>query len=222
MWEFDWLAAERDFKQAIALDPNSALAHHWYGEHLISLAQRSRAVSELRRARELDPLSLPINGTLGRIYSDAGRFEEGVQQCKNTIELDPHFAMGHWCLGRAYLGEKKYAAAISALEEANALGTTPLLISDLGFAYARTGERTKAIAMLNMLRQKANSTYVAPYLIAVIYGALGNKNQAFQNLERALAERDSHITYLPVDTDVDSLRSDPRFFSLIRRLQLPN
>jgi TolB-like protein/Tfp pilus assembly protein PilF len=220
-WEFDWPAAERDFERAIALDPSSAFAHHWYGEHFINVGKAERAVSELKRARELDPLSLPINSTLGRVYRDAQRFNEAVEQCKKTIELDPNFSMGHWCLGQAYLGERQYSSAISELERANALGTTPLILCDLGYAYAGAGEDVQARAFLNALQQKAQSAYVPPYLIAAIYGALGQKNEAFRYLQRAYTERDSHITYLALDPEMDPLRSDPRFPEVLRRLKIP-
>jgi TolB-like protein/DNA-binding winged helix-turn-helix (wHTH) protein/Flp pilus assembly protein TadD len=165
-WEFNWQAAERDFQRAMALDPNSAIAHHWYGEHFINIGKTERAISELKRARELDPLSLPINSTLGRVYRDARRYFEAVEQCKKTLELDPNFSMAHWCLGQAYLGERNYSAAVTELEHANALGTTPLLICDLGCAYASVGRKLEARAIVKALQQKSQSAYVSPYLIA--------------------------------------------------------
>src|SRR6185437_8683034 len=220
-WEFDWAAAERDFQRAIALDPSSALAHHWYGEHFINIGKAESALSELKHARELDPLSLPINATLGRVYRDAHHYEEAIQQCQKTLELDPNFSMAHWCLGQAYLGQRKYSAAIPELERANALGPTPLLACDLGYAYAAAGKTGKAKDILEVLMQKAQSAYVPPYLIAAIHGALGDKDDAFKLLERAYRERDSHITYLPLDPEMDPLRSDPRFAPLLRRLNIP-
>jgi tetratricopeptide (TPR) repeat protein len=220
-WEFDWAAAEREFQRAIALDPSSAIAHHWYGEHFINIGKAERALSELKRARELDPLSLPINSTLGRLYRDAGRYSEAVVQCRKTLDLDPSFSMAHWCLGQAYVGERQYTAAIPELERANALGTTPLLMRDLGYTYAAAGKKMEARAILESLMRKAQSSYVPPYLIAVVHAALGEKDTAFQWLERAYRERDPHITSLALDHEVDSLRSDPRFAALIQRLKLP-
>ena len=220
-WEFNWQAAERDFQRAIALDPNSAIAHHWYGEHLINIGKADRAISELKRARELDPLSLPVNSTLGRVYRDARRYSEAVEQCKKTLELDPNFSMGHWCLGQAYVSERQYSMAIPELEHANRLGTTPLMASDLGYAYAAVGRNAEAKAILLRLERKAQSAYVPPYLIATIHGALKERAEAFKWLERAYDERDSHITYLALDPEMDSLRSDPRFRLLVRRLHIP-
>jgi TolB-like protein/DNA-binding winged helix-turn-helix (wHTH) protein/Tfp pilus assembly protein PilF len=220
-WEFDWAAAERDFERAIALDPNSAFAHHLYGEHFINIGKAERALSELKRARNLDPLSLPINSTLGRMYRDARRYSEAIEQCKKALELDPNFSMGHWCLGQAYVAQREYLAAIPELERANALGTTPLLFSDLGYAYASAGRTAEARAIVNALQQKTQSAYTPPYLIAKIYGALGEKDEAFKWLERAYNERDAHITYLALDPELDTLRSDPRFAILLERLKIP-
>lgn len=161
-WDFDWTTADRDFKRAIALDPSSAIAHHWYGEHFINIGKAERAVSELKYARDLDPLSLPVNSTLGRVYRDAQRYEEAIQQCQKTLELDPNSSMGHWCLAQAYMGERRYSTAIPELQLANTLGTTPLLACDLGYAYAATGQTGRAKVILEALMHKAEFAYVAP------------------------------------------------------------
>jgi TolB-like protein/DNA-binding winged helix-turn-helix (wHTH) protein/Tfp pilus assembly protein PilF len=220
-YERNWVAAEQDFQRAIKLNPNYATAHHWYAEQLIGLGQAGRAIAELKRARELDPLSLPINSTLGRVYYDARRYEEAIEQCTKTLELDPHFSMAHWCLGQCYLAGRRYREAIDELELANTLGTTPLIISDLGCAYAASGHVAKAKAILQTLEQKTHSSYVSPYLIAVIHCALGEKGKAFGWLERAYDERDSRLSYLLVDSRMDPLRSDPRFQDLLRRAGFP-
>jgi len=220
-WEFNWSAADQDFQRAMALDPNLALAHHWYGEYWTSVGKADRAVAELKRARELDPLSLPINATLGRVYRDAGQYEEALQQCRRTLDLHPLFAMGHWCLSQVYVGQKRYAAAIAELELANSLGTTPLQLRDLGWAHAAAGNTAKAREILQALKHSSQPTSVSPYSIAVVHAALGEKDEAFRWLNRAYAERDSQITYLALDPEIDSLRSDSRFPPLLKRLQIP-
>lgn len=220
-WDFDWSAAERDFQRALALDPSYALAHHWYAETWIDVGKGDRAVAEMKKARELDPVSLPINGTLGRVFRDAHRYDEALQQCQRTLDLDPHFAMGHWCLGQVYIGEHRYSAAVAELELAQSLGTTPLVIRDLGWAYAAAGNKAKARQIIESLKQTAPGSYSSPYSVAVIHAALGEKDAAFQWLEKAYAERDSHFNYLALDPDVDPLRSDPRFPPLLERLHIP-
>jgi tetratricopeptide (TPR) repeat protein len=220
-WEFNRSAADKDFQRAIALDPSSELVHHAYAEHLINIDKADRAVAEMKLARELDPLSLAVNGTLGRVYRDARQFGEALKQCRKTLDLDPNFAMGHWCLGQVYIGEHRYAAAIQELELANTLGTTPLLLRDLAWAYAAVGNRAKAKAILDRLMRKAQSEYMSPYSIGVVHASLGEKDAAFRWLERAFAERDCHVTYLALDPEVDPLRSDPRIKGLLERLHIP-
>lgn len=218
--EFDWLSAERDFQRALAVDPNFSLAHHWYAEHLLGINKADRAVMELERARELDPLSPAVNGTLGRAYRDARRLDDALRQCRKLVEFDPHHEMGHWCLSQVYAAQHRYAAAISELELANALGSTPLILRDLGWMHAAVGNTGKAKEILEAL-QARGAGYVSPYGIAAIYGALGNKDEGFRWLKRAYEEHDCQMTYLALDTSVDPLRSDPRFGPLLAKLRIP-
>ena len=220
-WEFNWSAADHDFQRAIALDPSSELGHHWYAEHFINIGKADRAVAEMKRARDLDPLSLVVNATLGRVYSDARRYPLALQQCGKTLDLDPNIAMGHWCFGQVYIGQRRYRAAVQELELANTLGATPLILRDLAWAYAAVGNKTKADAILASLTRKSQSQYMSYYSIGVVHAALGEKDEAFRNLERAFAERDGQITYLALDPELDPLRSDPRFRGLLERLHIP-
>ena len=145
-YEWDWDTAEQDFQSAFMVNSNDATAHHWYAEHLINVGQADRALAELERARELDPLSLPINATLGRAYRDARKYEESINQCRKTLDLDPDFALAHWCLGVSYVAEKQYAEAITEMQRANAVGESPLYSYALGYAYAAAGDKTRARA----------------------------------------------------------------------------
>jgi TolB-like protein/Flp pilus assembly protein TadD len=166
MYEHDWNAAEQDFQRAFMFNSNDATAHHWYAKHLINIGQAERAVAELERARKIDPLSLPINGTLGRVYRDARRYDESIDQCRKTLALDPDFAQGHWCLGLSSLAEKHYTEAVVEMQRANALGTTPIYAGGLGYAYAAAGNRIRARAMIEELKQEAHTMYVPAYFIA--------------------------------------------------------
>ncbi len=219
-YELNWVPADRDFQRAIALDPSSALAHHWYGEFFSSVGKAESAIAEVKIARELDPLSLPLLSTLGRMYREAHRYDDAIQQCTQTLILDPSFSMGHWCLGQAYLANRQYSQAISELRRANELGTTPLVVCDLGCVYAASGKKTESRAILHSLQSKSQFDYVSPYLIASIYSQLGEKDEAFKWLAKAFDRRDG-ISYLVPDPMMDPLRSDPRFAELIQRLHLP-
>ncbi len=221
MYEHDWNAAEQDFQRALTLNSNDATAHHWYAEHLINIGRAERAVTELERARELDPLSLPINGTLGRAYRDARRYEESILQCRKTLDLDPDFALGHWCLGASSVAEKRYAEAITEMQRATALGAAPLFTWGLGYAYAASGDRIRTRATIKALKAGTGSAYMPAYYIASIYGALGKKDLAFTWLQRAYTERDPGLTYLLLDPFMDPLRADPRFNALVHKVGLP-
>jgi TolB-like protein/tetratricopeptide (TPR) repeat protein len=221
MYEHDWNAAEQDFQHSLRLNSNDPLVHHWYAEHLTNIGQAERAVTELERARELDPLSLPINGTLGRAYRDARRYQESFDQCRKTIDLDPGFALGHWCLGASNVALKRYADAVTEMKRANALGTTPFYAYGLGNAYAMAGNRSDARAVIEELKRSSGKSYVPAYFIASIYGALAERDQAFAWLRRAYDERDPQIAYLLCDPFMDPLRSDPRFNALVREVGFP-
>jgi TolB-like protein/DNA-binding winged helix-turn-helix (wHTH) protein/Tfp pilus assembly protein PilF len=219
-YEFDWAGADRDYRRAIALEPNSAQAHHDYGEYFTVLGNSEGAIAELKIARELDPLSLPLFNAIGRMYREAHQYDEAVKQCEQSLVLDPNFSMGHWCLGQVYLAKRQYAEATSEMKRANELGTTPLIVCDLGCIYAASGKKTEARAILHSLESKSQFNYVSPYLIASIYSQLGEKDEAFNWLEKAFDRRDG-ISYMVADPMMDPLRSDPRFADLIQRLHLP-
>jgi TolB-like protein/Flp pilus assembly protein TadD len=221
MYERDWSAAESDFQQAFRLDSNNALAHHWYAEHLINIGQARRAVIELQRARELDPLSLPVNGTLGFAYRVDRKFEESIAQCRKTLDLDPDFAYAHWCIGVSQVAQKHYADAVAAMQRAKALGSAPLYTYGLGYAYAMAGNKTAAYAVIEDLKRGSRKDYVPSYFIASIYGALAEPDQAFAWLRRAEDERDPQITLLLCDPFMDPLRADPRFNALVREIGFP-
>ena len=221
MYSRDWSAAEQDFQRAIRLNPNDADAHHAHAEHLTNVGRAEGAIAEMERARELDPLSLPVNGTLGRTYRDARRNEEADVQCRKTLELDPEFALGHWCLGVTEVAEKRYTEAVTEMQRANALGAAPMYTWGLGYAYAASGDRIRAKAIIEYLKKRPDNAYIPAYYIASICGALGEKDLAFTWLQRAYAERDPVITYLLLDPFMDSLRSDPRFDALVRQVGFP-
>jgi TolB-like protein/Tfp pilus assembly protein PilF len=221
MYERDWSAAEQDFQRAIRLNPNDVDAHHGYAEHLTNIGRAEGAIAEMKRARELDPLSLPVNATLGRTYRDARRDEEADVQCRKTVELDPDFALGHWCLGVTGVAEKRYTEAVTEMQRANALGAAPLYTCGLGYAYAVSGDRTRAKATIEALKKRPDNVYMPAYFIASIYGALDEKDLAFAWLQRAYAARDPQLTYLLLDPFIDPLRSDPRFDPLLRQVGFP-
>jgi TolB-like protein/DNA-binding winged helix-turn-helix (wHTH) protein/Tfp pilus assembly protein PilF len=215
----NWQAAEREFRRAMDLNPNYATAHLWYGEHLRNLGQAELEIAEFKRARELDPLSLAVNAGLGRGLSDGRHFDEAIEQCRKTLELEPNFAQAHWCLGLGYLGKARYDDAILKLQRAKALGMAPVALCWLSYAYEVAGKKTEARKVLREYMKLSRNGQVSPYFMARIYAGLGEKNQAFEWLDRAYKEGD--WMRLMLDPFFDRLRSDPRFHELLRRLNLP-
>ncbi len=218
-FDWDWAAAEREFRRAIELNPNYATAHHWYAQHLMNIGQAEHAIAELKRARDLDPLSLIVNTTLGRAYRDGRHYDEAIQQCQKTLYLDANFAPAHWCLGLGYVGKERYAEAIKEFHKAKALGEGPIALWPLGYTYAVSGRKAEARKIVRELQQRSYEGYASPYFIAAVYAGLGEKDRAFEWLDRAYDEREN--MWLDLDPFLDNLRSDRRFQELRRRVGLP-
>jgi len=218
-WE--WEAAEKELKKAIALNPGYPSAHHWYSEHLTAMGRFDESLRELELAVHLDPLSLVINADLGRAFYFARQYDQSIKQENKTLDLDSHFWLSHINLGRSYTQKKMYADAISELQTASELspGNTEVL-SYLGFAYAAAGNRDKALQMLSNLKEQAQQSYVPPYHLAIIHAGLEQKEQAFEWLERAYETHAVDLFTLNVEPMFDQLRSELSFTELVRRIGL--
>ena len=223
-YEWDWPAAERQYKQALELNPGYAQAHNWYGGYLTYTGRFQEGVAEAIHARELDPLSLPLNNALAGRLLAAGRYDEALRQVQTTLELDEHFAPAHQTLGWVYLHGGKQGDAIrefqSALELAGTADTDIQL--DLGFAYAVSGRPDEARRILANLQQLYQQGIVPAASLATLHGALGESNEAFVWLEKAYQERDPQLTYLKAGRRFEPLREDPRFGQLVRRVGFPD
>jgi TolB-like protein/DNA-binding winged helix-turn-helix (wHTH) protein/Flp pilus assembly protein TadD len=223
--EWDWAAAEREYKRALELDPGDARAHHWYAGYLMYVGRFDEGIAEARRARELDPLSMPINNALAGRLLVAGRYDEALAQVRTTLDIDPHFAPAHQTLGWAYLRQGKNEEAIREFQQAvESSGNTDLdLTLDLGFAYATVGRRDDAVKILDALKRQQSQGLVPAAAIGILYGALGDLDQAFNWLQKGYAERDPELTYLKVPgRRYEPLRHDPRFQQLVERMHFPN
>src|SRR5213080_3970610 len=220
-YDRDWPGAEREFKRAIELNPNYPQAHHWYAIYLVWVGRTNEGLAEIRRAQELDPLSLPINMTLGWCLCDAHQMDEGIDQLRKTIEMDPRFVVAHNRLALCYERKGMYDAAIAEFQKISDLGARSLAIAELGQAYAASGKRGEAQKALAELQELSKQRYISPSVFALIYAALGDKDQAFAWLEKSVEEHDLIIGRLKVDQRFDNLRSDPRFAEIVRRVGLP-
>ncbi|MGA7767843.1 MAG: winged helix-turn-helix domain-containing protein [Candidatus Sulfotelmatobacter sp.] len=222
--EWDWATAEREYKRALELNPGDARAHHWYAGYLMYVGRFEEGIAEAKRARDLDPLSLPVNNALAGRLLVAGRVDEALAQLQQTLEMDPHFAPAHQTLGWAYLNMRKNHEAIQEFQQALQLSGTDDkdIMLDLGFAYATVGNQEKARGILAKLKKLHEQGLIPSGSIAILYGALGELDEAFAWLEKAYEERDPELTYLQVPgRRFAPLRHDARFQQLVHRMGLP-
>jgi tetratricopeptide (TPR) repeat protein len=184
------------------------------------MGRPGEAIAEAERARELDPISVTSNTLLGIILYRARRYDEAIRACQKALELDPSHPNALWFQALAHEQKGELPEAIAKLKKTVSLSDAPLYRALLANAYARAGERAKALSVLDELKALSQQRYVSPLDIAVVYTGLGDRNSAFQWLERAYQERTMRIQELP-DPIFDSLRSDPHFQDLMRRIGLP-
>jgi TolB-like protein/DNA-binding winged helix-turn-helix (wHTH) protein len=222
LWlDWDWPGCFREINQARELEPS--FSNYGYAYQLLLIAnQPDAAVNWIKRAEELDPLSVMISANAGEILYFARRYDEAIAQCHKALGLDPNYAMAHTHLGRAYVQKGMYAEAITEYNKAITLSDrNPELVGNLGQAYAAAGRREEAQLVLAELNELAKRRYVSFYRLAEIYAALGQPDQAFAYLEKAYQARATHLCNLKVEPTLDSLRPDPRFADLLRRVGLP-
>jgi len=219
--EWEWAGAEKEFKRAIELNPSYPTAHSWYGEYLMVQGRFDEALAEMNRASELNPLSPALNLGLGYRLYYAHQYPEAIGQIQKTLAMDANFVPAHVYLGRAYAQKGTYPEAIAEMRKALELseGDTNELAA-LGHAYAVAHQEGEAKKILDQLKERSQQTYVQPSLIAVIHVGLGDKNQAFDWLQKAFEDRSAGLLYLKVDPAFDSVRSDPRFIDLVHRVGL--
>ena len=219
-FDWNWEAAEKEFRRAIELNPGYATAHHWYSWHLSLLGRNSEAIAEMKKAENLDPLSLIINADLAELLLIAHFPDESIQQSRKTIDMDPAFALAHNQLAQAYLEKHMPDEAVTELQKAVQLsGGGPTCTTNLARAYAASGKKSEAVALLNDLKKRSAPGSPHAAEIAMIYAALGDKDQAMNWVEKGYEERFNPGVLLR--PGFDPLRSDPRFQDLERRIGLP-
>jgi TolB-like protein/class 3 adenylate cyclase/Tfp pilus assembly protein PilF len=222
-YDLDFAGSTREFERALALDPNYATAHHWYGVGPpLALSQFDRAIAEGKRAVELDPLSLINNADLGWLYFNARRYNEAEAQARKTLEMDSRFYLAHYYLGEVLQLKGQLTEAIAEYKKAAELDDDPFVLGLLAQAYAKLGQRDEALKMLGQLQQLATRRYVTSYSFALVHIALGEKDKAINWLERAYRDRAGpDIALIKVDPFLDDLRGDPRFESLVQKVVAP-
>ena len=220
-YEWQWAAAEDEFKQAIELNPAYATAHLWYALFLAAMRRHDEAVAEVRRALELEPLSPVVNLNVARVYYFARRYDEAIDQCRKTMELAADYSLAHRRLGMIYEQKQMYKEAVAEFEQALKLAPHDTeTMSAMGHAYAAWGRLTDAEMSLVTLKELSARLYVSPYSMARAYFGIGDRDQGFAELERTYRERHGILVYVKVEPVFDDVRLDARFQDLLRRMEL--
>ena len=219
--DWDWSGAEKEFKRAIELNPRYPTAHSGYGEYLMVLGRFDEALREMNQAAGLDPLSPVVNLALGYHFYYARQYPQAIEQCQKTLALDANFEAAHVALGRSYERKGAYPEAIAELRKALELsGGDSNELAALGLAFAASHQPAEARKILGQLKERSVQTYVQPMWLAVIHIALGEKDQAFDWMQKAYDDRSAWLVYLKVDPLFDDVRTDARFTGLMRRVGL--
>ena len=226
LYDWDFAGAEREFQQALELNPNYAEAHHWYAIYLANVGQHDEAMPLAKRAVELDPLSLLMNMTPALAFYLARQYERTAEVLQKIIDMEPTFVAAHSVLGNAYLQQGLYEQAMAEYQKVLELSKGVAVVETamkvvIGHAYARWGKNSKAMKILDEVsKASAKGMNVSSYSIAGIYAALGQREPAFEWLNKACEQHDVQLVSLKVDPTLDSLRSDARFADLVRRVGL--
>jgi TolB-like protein/DNA-binding winged helix-turn-helix (wHTH) protein/Tfp pilus assembly protein PilF len=222
VYDWDWSAAGKHFERALALNPTYTKAHNWYPFYLSSLGRSPEALAVAKSALDLDPASPAVSHNLAVQFYLARQFDQAIEQCQSTIEMDPNFAVAYQVLGQAYLARGMNREGVRVFEKYSALSRGGIdSLALLAYAHARLGERRQALRILEQLKVASKEHFVPSFFFALVYAGLEDKDQAFSWLEKGCEERFTRFAYLKVEALWDPLRSDQRFSDLIRRVGIP-
>ena len=220
-YQWDWGVAERGFQRALELNSGNAVAHQRYALFLAGQGRYDEALTEARRAQDLNPLSLVGSTVTGQALYFQRRYDEAIDQLQETLKLDPDFGLARVALGYAYIQKSMYREAVTELQKARDLwGDNPRVISALGCAHALSGNRVAAEKLLEKLKQASQDEAFPPLAMATIYVGLGERELALQWLEKAVEQPGEYQIWFAANPIFDPLRSDPRFDRLLERMNL--
>jgi TolB-like protein/DNA-binding winged helix-turn-helix (wHTH) protein/Flp pilus assembly protein TadD len=222
-YRWDRVGSEQEIREAIRLNPSSALAHQYYSTMLTTMGKFEQAIAEARRALELDPLSAPPSTTLGIRYWYAGRMAEATIQFTKTLDAHPEFAVAHWGLAKTHLANETNDRAIDELQRALELsGNSTYMRAQLAFGLAKAGNRERAMSIQRELENESRERYQPPYHQALIALGLGDYAAMMRALERVFADRSGWMVFLPVEPEFANVRETPEFQRLLARVTTMN
>ena len=220
-YDWDWKAADAEYRRAIELNPNYSVARVWYAQALVRRGQTDEALQQIELARRIDPLSLSLETIAGRILYFGKRYPEALSRLQKAVELDSSYSAAHLALGQTYEQIGRFEEALDEFHKAEALEPdSSLIAAGLGHCLAMSGRHTESAAVLDRLTKWSKERYVSPGNQAIVYAGLNDKEQALKFLRIAEEERSSWITFLKVEPRFDNLRSDPRFLDLMTKADL--
>ena len=218
-YDWDWKGAEDELRRAISINPNYAPAHHFYADYLKAMGRFEEALTEISKARDLDPLSLAISAGVGHVLYLSKEYDRAIEQYEKAVELDPQFMLTHVWFGRPYLEKGMYSEALRELQAGVRLsGEGTLALGMLGHGLGSAGKRDEAMQVLRKLEERSVKEYVPSYWIAVVYNGLREKDEVLRWLRRAYDERSSWLVWANVEPRFDWLRGDPGFASLMEEM----
>jgi predicted Zn-dependent protease len=215
-YDKDWATAEKEFEQAIRLNPNYAMAYDWYGYILAMEGRFDQALAQYRRGLETDPLSANINTDIGTCYYWSRRYDQAAEQLQKTLELDPTFPPAINYRAATYAAKGQYAEALGVLDKFKTSQGIFVASSLTAYIYAKWGKKAEALRILNELHEQSKSSYVLPESFAYIYVGLGERDQAIVWLQKSCPQSSLYLQSIKVEPMFDELRSDPRFPDLVR------
>ena len=221
-YDWDWVGGEREYKRAIELNPGYAEVHHWYSVSLLFEARFDEAIKEIEQALELDPVSIFMNRDLGMICCFAGQFDRAINASKRTIEMDPSVIYAHLVLGMGYLTKSMYEEALIEFQKEREVSRGAHAWGEAWAAltYMQMGEPDEAQKVLDNLLERSKTEYVSPFILACFHFVLGRNDEGFKLLNKAYDEQDLWLCWLKIEPPLDSIRSDPRYTALLKKMNL--
>jgi len=222
-YDHDWVGAEAEFRKALKLDPNLVSAHQRYGSYLTFMGRFEESIRHYETALELDPFSLQINMNLATTYYLRGEYERAINHLNKTSELEPNYMPTHFVLGSAYVQQGRLEEAIEEFQFIYKMDEEAYIaLGFMGYAHGLNGQRAEAETLLSILEDISERKYISPYSLLLVHLAIGPLERVFQLLEQLYEERNDWLVWLKVSPELKTVRNDPRFEDLLRRIGFPN